>query len=1260
MPIAFPAVRGKICIASENYDDDSSSEEEEEEECNVWAPCPTTSTCECTWYRGTYYCFGANTTDPTSSFHPSSTYYPVHLGLEWAAKYIVANTDDDDFTLVAPNKAHAFATTTGDDDAWLLWDPAGCDDYVLYMADVFGDGWNGAEFSITERNGGLAQIFDFNAGEGEIDDDSGYMTKTQTIFLCPNRVYDITITDGIFPSEIFFEMEDPSGVSIFSGSNPPFSCTLFGEDDDDDDTCSVRRRLLPQQKKKRTRRRHLTACANPSWTGDGWCDAGTNTADCSWDGGDCCEASCVDGAYVCGSNGYNCLEPNPTASPTTLAPTTSMPPSSEPTISSAPTPMPSAVPSVSPSMGYTFNLFNMPAAALLPCTDVDPDGSRGVKCSSLQYDFPAQSCSPQFAGDATCHEVNNHIGCGFDLGDCCPSDCEDTELLDCNDQFDSDWDQCFAPGYLPNGDSSGWPYFIELSDESKFTTVPYTFAASILDVVEAQQTYAWNTTSLKPDVITSSPERPGPEYIPSMACGDCAAYSGSPFMSIPFHVTTTEKNEYEMFAKLQNGTARVRYFAEPNIVIGGGPLLTQLRLENRKCRKPPFNDDGISLDDICLADPDSRSVFVRKRAYTLTDKFGVDATWSASSELYRETNKDLLETLYPDSNDLRGSGLPYGFFADAGSDAWDEIVKEGCEKLYGMNEFYGINPFVEGMQCNRFPVLFDTNWNTTRVKQVLTLLRDGGYFDGNTALASLQLVTFNVETRLFYYIQVYAQKLSTGEYSYGYSIRDINAEPYAEIGDYIRLGFEIAFIFAVLMLITVELGEMKNAIKETGSVISYFLDLSNVVDIANYCLIIVLLVFAIRYNVGCAVVLDKARFRFDHVYRDFYAVGRILQMNGDQGVKLTRFFRSLNALAEIRSTYNNCIAVFLILVCLQLVKNLSFHPMLGMISHTLYFAANDLAFFVVLLAVVNTVYAFLGTLLFGSYVDNFSTFSLALSASLNILSGNYMPLDDTGRDAMQQIYYWSHMLINFFLLLNFMLAIIVDSYQKAKVEVDANPFYDFRRDPIRHLIRDAIGKPVCKAHHIPDDDLLCLLLEATRRLKDQGAVDGLYTPPMGRLGRIRGRMMRDIEDRALKRVQDGFYTDFLTRSTKLTNIDLADSLNFFVFSPSRDRKKVALSQTLIGSALGIALADLPKDISKVICFNLLERWGVNPDQNRDGIVDDDELRALRELYDVESTATNAAKAKDGELLVRAFVGRSRAIQSARGGQPSARGGSLGY
>lgn len=53
-----------------------------------------------------------------------------------------------------------------------------------------------------------------------------------------------------------------------------------------------------------------SGCEDPSWIADGICDFGNNEASCDYDGGDCCECTCVDEEYICGEEAYECVDPS--------------------------------------------------------------------------------------------------------------------------------------------------------------------------------------------------------------------------------------------------------------------------------------------------------------------------------------------------------------------------------------------------------------------------------------------------------------------------------------------------------------------------------------------------------------------------------------------------------------------------------------------------------------------------------------------------------------------------------------------------------------------------------------------------------------------------------------------------------------------------------------------------------------------------------------------------------------------------------------
>lgn len=112
---------------------------------------------------------------------------------------------------------------------------------------------------------------------------------------------------------------------------------------------------------------------------------------------------------------------------------------------------------------------------------------------------------------------------------------------------------------------------------------------------------------------------------------------------------------------------------------------------------------------------------------------------------------------------------------------------------------------------------------------------------------------------------------------------------------------------------------------------------------------------------------------------------------------------------------------------------------MGLITKTISGAASDLVFFVILYLIVQVVYGFLAVLVFGKFASAFSSFGSAFVTNQYLLLGIYEPQDDMDMAPQQMIatiYYWSYMLITFFILLNALLAIIVESYAGVKSLAD--------------------------------------------------------------------------------------------------------------------------------------------------------------------------------------------------------------------------------
>lgn len=112
---------------------------------------------------------------------------------------------------------------------------------------------------------------------------------------------------------------------------------------------------------------------------------------------------------------------------------------------------------------------------------------------------------------------------------------------------------------------------------------------------------------------------------------------------------------------------------------------------------------------------------------------------------------------------------------------------------------------------------------------------------------------------------------------------------------------------------------------------------------------------------------------------------------------------------------------------------MQFHPLLGIVSRSLHLAVEDLENFLFLIACLVGMYAVVGHAVFGASVEKFSTAYLSLETCIHALLGDV----SVGKEmrtrldpdrTIAALYLWSYMILIFTVVLNFMLAIIVDAF----------------------------------------------------------------------------------------------------------------------------------------------------------------------------------------------------------------------------------------
>ena len=245
------------------------------------------------------------------------------------------------------------------------------------------------------------------------------------------------------------------------------------------------------------------------------------------------------------------------------------------------------------------------------------------------------------------------------------------------------------------------------------------------------------------------------------------------------------------------------------------------------------------------------------------------------------------------------------------------------------------------------------------------------------------------------YIDVTSTLLASGGIDFKYKITPFDPDQYDfkyNPTDIVRSCLEGVFLLMLCRLLVIEVVELVDRFQNGraagksvfGSIMNYFGDFGNVLDLSNY----VIQGLAAREWLlivnSCYQFEETFGFRYD-VYDDFFATGRYAKMNGPSAAAVMDIYSNARRITVLFQDYINLVAVSLVLLMAQTLKNLDFHPRMGLITQTLKYASADLFFFMLLFTIVHTIYAFLGCLIMGNYSENYANLGKAWLIGLHML-----------------------------------------------------------------------------------------------------------------------------------------------------------------------------------------------------------------------------------------------------------------------------------
>lgn len=224
---------------------------------------------------------------------------------------------------------------------------------------------------------------------------------------------------------------------------------------------------------------------------------------------------------------------------------------------------------------------------------------------------------------------------------------------------------------------------------------------------------------------------------------------------------------------------------------------------------------------------------------------------------------------------------------------------------------------------------------------------------------------------------------------------------------------------------------------------------------------------------------------------------------------------------------------------------------MGIVTRTIQNAASDLFHWMILFSMVFFLYVYMAFLIFGSSILSFSTVERSFQTCFGILLGEISVTNEMfnlpNRYSVY-IFYYSFIMIVFFVLVNVFLAIIVDAYVDVKQRAENS---DSLPKEVVVLIRSLIKSAPCfrlhSSSYLADRDIRRLLqtyLEESKRVSENIDPGGFVTIDGCKMdySMLHSTIIKEIQSLRIAKRTSPQRKDIRTNKKHLTSPTMADLL----------------------------------------------------------------------------------------------------------------------
>uniref|UniRef100_A0A8C6QE58 Polycystin-2-like protein 2 n=1 Tax=Nannospalax galili TaxID=1026970 RepID=A0A8C6QE58_NANGA len=309
--------------------------------------------------------------------------------------------------------------------------------------------------------------------------------------------------------------------------------------------------------------------------------------------------------------------------------------------------------------------------------------------------------------------------------------------------------------------------------------------------------------------------------------------------------------------------------------------------------------------------------------------------------------------------------------------------------------------------------IFTLSKSKSKTKTKFIDLRLNSWITRGTRVVFIDFSVYNANVNLFCIIRLVAEFPATGGILTSWQFYSVKLLRYISYYDYFIASCEIIFCIFLFVFTTQEIKRI-NEFKA-----DYFKSIWNWLEL----LLLLLCFLTVSFYAHCNM-------------QTFLFLGRLL--------KSTEKYADFYFLAHWHVYYNNIIAITTFFAWIKIFKFISFNKTMSQLSSTLSRCMKDIVGFAIMFFIIFFAYAQLGFLVFGSQVDDFSTFQNSIFAQFRIVLGdfNFAGIQQANW-ILGPIYFITFIFFVLFVLLNMFLAIINDTYSEVKADYSIGRKPDF-------------------------------------------------------------------------------------------------------------------------------------------------------------------------------------------------------------------------